>query len=509
MLSRIKVALLWNKKQADLNPPLGYPGGPCYVIERILSKKLGPKQEKLIRIVEEGMDLDYPERLSHLVYDKLMEDEAPGTQFEWFGLSSHAQYRMDLRGITLKDILLGLVDFQKNFAKEKSKKSSKWADTQKAIDNSEEILWVSKRLGNLAIGFTVMTKDKVSPGAYIQTVYFIGDKKPPPVSRHDCKPWSKWVEQTPIPTRLEKIFEGKTGSLYLKRASDLYPPLGYPGGPCQVMERIRDGVPNPRLQEDLVDSVEQGLDLSNPQAAKIYDQIIAPGVPGTPTSKIVFTNHAQYRMDLRGITIPQVRACLKNFWKAFARQKSMKTPLYKEWEVSMAWGEGIRWEDPKSEFSLVFEVRKDTAFIVTLFWTKFTKPPVMDESRCKYDQPLPAEGYFEGSGTKTKLGLKSGPEPVTTFVTDKSEQNLPTDQDREKQVVLPLPGSATPGSGGRDIPRVEYNTPDSGSNISERPRTLGVPGEQYGNPYKEDYNMPTRRTMTSRVMSKFMSRGPK
>jgi len=268
------------------------------------------------------------------------------------------------------------------------------------------------------------------------------------------------------------------------------------------MERIRDGVPNPRLQEDLVDSVEQGQDLSNPQAAKIYDQIVTPGVPGTPTSKIILTNHAQYRMDLRGITIPQVRASLRNFWKALAREKSMKTPLYKEWESAMAWGEGIRWVDPKYEFSLVFESRKDTVVVVTLFWTKFTKPPVVDESRCEYDQPLPAEGYF-------KQSLKSGPEPVTTYVTDKSEKNLPTDQDREKQVVLPLPGSATPGGAGRDIPKFEYNTPGPGSNISERPRTLGVPGEQYGVPYKEDYNMPTRRTMTSRVVSKFMSRSSK
>lgn len=83
---------------------------------------------------------------------------------------------------------------------------------------------------------------------------------------------------------------------------------------------------------------------------------------------------------------------------------------------------------------------------------------------------------------------------VQTYVSDKSTLNLPTDIDREKESVLP-PGSATPGSGGRDIGKFENNTPDNG--IPERPRTTGVPGDEYGSPYKNDYNMPTRRTMTA------------
>lgn len=84
--------------------------------------------------------------------------------------------------------------------------------------------------------------------------------------------------------------------------------------------------------------------------------------------------------------------------------------------------------------------------------------------------------------------------PMTqVFVNEKSKNNLPTDIDREKQVVLP-PGSATPGGGGRDIGKFEYNTPDADSDI--KPRTLSVPGEQYGNPSNDTYNTVTRRTMT-------------
>ncbi len=317
----IKVALQWNRRQADLNPPLGYPGGPCYLIERILAKKLPPKtEEELIRLVERGAELDKPENRSHLIYDKHLERKVPGTQFEWMGLTSHAQYRMDLRGITVQDLRAALMDFQKEFSKEKSRKSPWWVKIQKAIDNSEEISWLSKRLDNLLIGFQVMTEKKVVPGVFVQTLFFQGLDKPSPVNRNDCKVWDNWVEQTPQPTQLEKLFEGKTGSIYLRA---------------------------------------------------------------------------------------------------------------------------------------------------------------------------------QGSPNHFKQALKSGPEPVTTYVSDKSEQNLPTDQDRENQSVLPLPGSATPGGAGRDIPKFEYNTPGPGSDIAERPRTLGVPGEQYGVPYKEDYNMPTRRTMTS------------
>ena len=493
MSSSIRVALLWNRKRADLNPPLGYPGGPCYLIERILSKNLGAKGEELIQLVEIGMELDDADgRNSHLIYEKHLEKAVLGTQFGWLGLSSHAQYRMDLRGITVTDIKSALIGFQKEFAKEKSRNSPIWRRWDAEINRSDDLHWVDNRLNKLVVGFKVMTNGSKGAGAFIQTVYYQNDPKPPRVKREDCKSWDKWVEQTPKPTQLEKLFEGKTGTLYLKRA-DLNPPLGYPGGPCQVLERIRDEVPGTNLQDALVDTVEEGIDLSNSDASKVYSVLLEQGVPGSIIQKIHFSGHAQYRMDLRQVTIPEVRASLKNFLKAWQREKSMKSALAKQWESMMTYNEGIRWVDPKMGLSTVFELREGTAYIITAFWSKYSKTPPVDESSCKYDDLLPAERAF-----RTAI-LKSGPTPgVQTFVTDKSQDNLPTDIDREKETNLP-PGSATPGSGGREIPRVEYNTPDSGSNISERPRTLGVPGAEsdYGIAYKEDYNMPTRRTMTA------------
>lgn len=110
-----------------------------------------------------------------------------------------------------------------------------------------------------------------------------------------------------------------------------------------------------------------------------------------------------------------------------------------------------------------------------------------------------------------KTAMKEGINPgVQTFVSPKSQENLPTGTDREKEQALPLPGSASPGGAGRDIPKFEMNTPDSGSNI--KPRSSALPGDEAGSPTKFDYNMPTRRSMTAvleidlavRVASRYM-----
>jgi len=48
----------------------------------------------------------------------------------------------------------------------------------------------------------------------------------------------------------------RVAARYLR--ADLQPPLGDPGGPCQVIQRIEEEVPNPNLREHLIDEVEEG-----------------------------------------------------------------------------------------------------------------------------------------------------------------------------------------------------------------------------------------------------------
>ncbi len=97
---------------------------------------------------------------------------------------------------------------------------------------------------------------------------------------------------------------------------------------------------------------------------------------------------------------------------------------------------------------------------------------------------------------------RQDPEPgLRTHVSPKSDSNLPTDLDREKERVLPVPestgGGGGSGGGTQFIPQVQTVKPQNG--ISDRPRTIGQPGEERGVPVKEDYGYPTRRSMTASV----------
>jgi hypothetical protein len=378
--------------------------------------------------------------------------------------------------------------------------------------------------------------------------------------------------------------------------ADMYPALGFPGGPCQVMERIKDEVGNPRLQEALVDQVESGRDLSNQQAHKIYDLEAENGPSGTRFKKLYLTAHVQYRMDLRGVNVSDLKLFFKRFQKAWNDSRSRKEQLATRWESDMAWGKKISWVD-SAGLLVAFTVKDRSATVITTYWDGLSDPRPVDEDTCVMPARQAAAKFPEYRGKSEawlrkewqlledeRAGNGYGPKPVgwvprsvsnpevierqrairiergvmvwqrpwadvkaliperqhrkqveralrqgedvpqavldtypdlaagrsrralkmpaefgiKTLVRDDSAKGLPTDLDRTKEQALPLPGSATPGGAGRDIPKFESNTPDSDSNI--QPRTLGVPGEEYGHPSNDTYNTVTRRTMTSSWM---------
>lgn len=88
-----------------------------------------------------------------------------------------------------------------------------------------------------------------------------------------------------------------------------------------------------------------------------------------------------------------------------------------------------------------------------------------------------------------------------TFVTDRSSLGLPPDP---IDTTAPAGSAVSPrGPSNEDAvvadevqPSFAFNTP-SDSGISDRPRTMGIPGEQYGHPYKEDLNTVTRRSLVA------------
>lgn len=272
----------------------------------------------------------------------------------------------------------------------------------------------------------------------------------------------------------------------MNRKADLEPPLGFPGGPCHVIQRIREEVQNTRLQDELVEDVEHGQSMSNADASKVYDIEIERGPTGTRFKQLSISAHAQYRMDQRGVTVTELRLALTSFQQKWAVLKSQSNSQAKAWEMNMAYGEPILWVDPKIHLAVAFAVNGPVAKIITTYWD---------------GQPDPRPGVCH-------IVAYQGPPDsgFKTLVSPKSDRNLPTDQDREKERVLP-PGAATPGSpssegggGDRELPGATENKPDN--DIPDRPRTMPERGEDRGVQYKEDYGYVTRRTMEGRARAR-------
>lgn len=148
------------------------------------------------------------------------------------------------------------------------------------------------------------------------------------------------------------ISSTKIADRYLR--SDLTPPLGHPGGQDHVIQRIRQTVHSPALAENLIDDVGDGDDLDNAEAAKIYDLYVEKPPAKTLFKKILLGTHAQYRMDLRGITVPEVRAALAAFNKAYLDGKSRNDPTYRRWADALRADTGITWTDPRFGLVVVF-----------------------------------------------------------------------------------------------------------------------------------------------------------
>lgn len=172
----------------------------------------------------------------------------------------------------------------------------------------------------------------------------------------------------------------RVADAYLRNA-DLNPPLGYPGGPCQVIERVREQVRQPRTQQEIVDEVEEGEDLANSDAARVYHPFVERGPPG-PFKQIVVQSHVQYRMDLRGVTVPAVRAALQSFVKHYSDLKSRGPSFVRDLEEDMARSEVINWTDPRLKLTVVFRVQGKDLVLITTYWKGEENPRPPGDGGC-------------------------------------------------------------------------------------------------------------------------------
>ena len=139
--------------------------------------------------------------------------------------------------------------------------------------------------------------------------------------QHSSHPFSKTVRAS----------AARVADAYLR--ADLMPQLGKPGGPCQVVDRIERNVTSPKVREDIIDDVERGRDLSNTEASAVYSLGLEPGQGYWKT--VALTSHSQYRMDLRGISVPRVLDAIKALSAQMRRDRRLEADA--TWNKPMHW----------------------------------------------------------------------------------------------------------------------------------------------------------------------------
>ena len=198
--------------------------------------------------------------------------------------------------------------------------------------------------------------------------------------------------QSPFPPPKPETVAQRVARRYTQqRRADLNPPLGVPGGPCHVMRRIEDRVRNPKLREELIEDVEQGEDLDNQEASKVYTLEGEKGVEGTPFKSLVLTAHVQFRMDQRAISVSDVKAALLRFHEAYGKEKSTNSPKWRAWEQDLDRGQPVRWDSPTG-LTVVFTARAvgvdpkgrklRQATLVTTYWTGKPNPRPTPVNSC-------------------------------------------------------------------------------------------------------------------------------
>lgn len=181
------------------------------------------------------------------------------------------------------------------------------------------------------------------------------------------------------------------------RRSDLSPPLGKPGGPCQVVRRIERQVKNPALKQNLIDEVNHGEDLTNAEAAKVYPIEVEPGVG--PARQLRITSHAQYRLDLRGISVGDVRGSLEGFFAQLETWRKLGSPAYATMRSRLDSGEPVEWVS-RTRLKVIFRYEAGICTLISAYWRGVSDPPP-PAGACKMSfaqrvagRHLVATGYF-------------------------------------------------------------------------------------------------------------------
>jgi hypothetical protein len=117
-----------------------------------------------------------------------------------------------------------------------------------------------------------------------------------------------------------------------------------------VIERILQDAPR---APELADKMRSGDGLDSPDQRRVYRPEQEQG-PGGPIDTVLITPHAEYRMDLRGVTVPEVRLGLRNFLKQLRDWKSQKAWEYDHVSKLFERADNYKWTDPQTGLVVVF-----------------------------------------------------------------------------------------------------------------------------------------------------------
>lgn len=156
-------------KLADLTPPIGHPGGPCYVVKRIQDHVRDPHlRDLLIKEVEEGESLSNPEAAK--IYG--LEVEAGVGKVRHIVMGPHASYRADLRGVNIPVIRAAIQHYLKQLNDWKSRQDRRYDQHARLFERGEAVDYLDPRTG-LVVVFKI-----VEAQAKIVTTYWKGESDP-------------------------------------------------------------------------------------------------------------------------------------------------------------------------------------------------------------------------------------------------------------------------------------------------------------------------------------------
>lgn len=282
-----------------------------------------------------------------------------------------------------------------------------------------------------------------------------------------------YLTQDDIKPRLPMYVKDKINdaleTAQIAKKADLAPPLG--GGPCRIVERIRNTVRDPKSQNYLVDEIMSGDGFEKGEEPRLYRRLVEKG-PGDPIDRMNLSPHAQYRMDLRGVSVAEVRSAIKSFTKHLKVLKDKRDPKYQQYVQDAARGR-LRWKDPNS--GLFIAIAPDTPSsvdVVTVFWKGEDDPPppaICRTASSRYNDNL--SGY-------------------QTYVKNPTDPRTP-----EKQQVLPSP--PWQGHQVQEGPSY-YNTPDSDRVRYRRKAPIEDQGKDL--PSSDVSQINTRNTVTGELL---------